>query len=129
VSSSDHGPADAYDAGMQVRREVLGDEHVDAASAASCPLTSDFQELVTRYAWGSVWTRPGLDRRSRSIVTLTALVAGRHWDELEFHLRAAQRNGLTAGEIAEVLLQTAVYCGVPAANTAFGVARRVLGEQ
>ena len=129
MSSADPGPADAYDAGMQVRREVLGDEHVDAASAASGPLTRDFQELVTRYAWGSVWTRPGLDRRSRSIVTLTALIAGRHWDELEFHLRAAQRNGLTAEEITEVLLQTAVYCGVPAANTAFGVARRVLGEQ
>ena len=121
--------ADPYDAGMQVRREVLGDKHVDAASAASGPLTRDFQELVTRYAWGSVWTRPGLDRRSRSIVTLTALVAGRHWDELEFHLRAAQRNGLTAEEIGEVLLQTAVYCGVPAANTAFGIARRVLEEQ
>ena len=129
MSSADPGPADAYDAGMQVRREVLGDEHVDAASAASGPLTRDFQELVTRYAWGSVWTRPGLDRRSRSIVTLTALIAGRHWDELEFHLRAAQRNGLTAEEITEVLLQTAVYCGVPAANTAFSVARRVLGEQ
>jgi 3-oxoadipate enol-lactonase/4-carboxymuconolactone decarboxylase len=129
MSSSDHSSADPYDAGMQVRREVLGDEHVDAASAASGPFTRDFQELVTRYAWGSVWTRPGLDRRSRSIVTLTALVAGRHWDELEFHLRAAQRNGLTVEEITEVLLQTAVYCGVPAANTAFAVARRALGEQ
>jgi 4-carboxymuconolactone decarboxylase len=129
MSSSDHASADPYDAGMQVRREVLGDEHVDAASAASGPFTRDFQELVTRYAWGSVWTRPGLDRRSRSIVTLTALVAGRHWDELEFHLRAAQRNGLTVEEITEVLLQTAVYCGVPAANSAFAVARRALGEQ
>ena len=128
MSASDDGPTDPYDAGMRVRREVLGDEHVDAASAASGPLTRDFQDLVTRYAWGSVWTRPGLDRRSRSIVTLTALVAGRHWDELEFHLRAAQRNGLDAEEITEVLLQTAVYCGVPAANTAFGIARRVLGE-
>jgi len=128
VSASEDGPPDPYDAGMRVRREVLGDEHVDAASAATGPLTRDFQELVTRYAWGSVWTRPGLDRRSRSIVTLTALVAGRHWDELEFHLRAAQRNGLTAEEITEVLLQTAVYCGVPAANTAFGIARRVLVE-
>ena len=134
MSSPDNGHADddwddPYDAGMRVRRDVLGDEHVDAASAASGPLTRDFQELVTRYAWGSVWTRPGLDRRSRSIVTLTALVAGRHWDELEFHLRAALRNGLSAEEITEVLLQTAVYCGVPAANTAFGIARRVLGEQ
>ena len=134
MRSPDNGHADddwddPYDAGMRVRRDVLGDEHVDAASAASGPLTRDFQELVTRYAWGSVWTRPGLDRRSRSIVTLTALVAGRHWDELEFHLRAALRNGLSAEEITEVLLQTAVYCGVPAANTAFGIARRVLGEQ
>jgi 4-carboxymuconolactone decarboxylase len=128
VSAPDES-TDRYDAGMRVRREVLGDEHVDAASAATGPVTRDFQELVTRYAWGSVWTRPGLDRRSRSIVTLTALVAGRHWDELEFHLRAALRNGLTAEEITEVLLQTAVYCGVPAANTAFGIARRVLGEQ
>ncbi len=128
MSPDPAGRADPYDAGMQVRREVLGDQHVDAASAASGPLTRDFQDLVTRYAWGSVWTRPGLDRRSRSIVTLTALVAGRHWDELEFHLLAAQRNGLTAEEIGEVLLQTAVYCGVPAANTAFGIARRVLEE-
>ena len=126
---TDRDWADPYDAGMRVRREVLGDEHVDAASAATGPLTGDFQELVTRYAWGSVWTRPGLDRRSRSIVTLTALVAGRHWDELEFHLRAALRNGLTVEEVTEVLLQTAVYCGVPAANTAFAVARRALGEQ
>ena len=128
MSPDPAGWADPYDAGMQVRREVLGDQHVDAASPASGPLTRDFQDLVTRYAWGSVWTRPGLDRRSRSIVTLTALVAGRHWDELEFHLLAAQRNGLTAEEIGEVLLQTAVYCGVPAANTAFGIARRVLEE-
>jgi 4-carboxymuconolactone decarboxylase len=128
VSAPDES-TDRYDAGMRVRREVLGDEHVDAASAATGPVTRDFQELVTRYAWGSVWTRPGLDRRSRSIVTLTALVAGRHWDELEFHLRAALRNGLTAEEITEVLLQTAVYCGVPAANTAFAVARRVLEGQ
>jgi len=126
--STPHESADPYDAGMRVRREVLGDAHVDAASSAAGPLTRDFQELVTRFAWGSVWTRPGLDRRSRSIVTLTALVAGRHWDELEFHLRAALRNGLSAGEISEVLLQTAVYCGMPAANTAFAVARRVLEE-
>lgn len=126
--STPHESADPYDAGMRVRREVLGDAHVDAASSAAGPMTRDFQELVTRFAWGSVWTRPGLDRRSRSIVTLTALVAGRHWDELEFHLRAALRNGLSAGEISEVLLQTAVYCGMPAANTAFAVARRVLEE-
>jgi 4-carboxymuconolactone decarboxylase len=129
VSQAPDGYTDPYDAGMQVRREVLGDEHVDAAAAGTSPVTEDFQELITRYAWGSVWTRPGLDRRSRSIVTLTALVAGRHWGELEFHLRAALRNGLSVAEITEVLLQTAVYCGVPAANSAFAVARRVLDEQ
>ena len=117
---------DDLQAGMRVRREVLGDEHVDRATVS--PVTADFQELITRYAWGRVWTREGLDRRSRSIVTLTALVAGRHFDELEFHLRAALRNGLSREEIVEVLLQTAVYCGVPAANSAFAVADRVLGE-
>ena len=115
-----------YEAGMRVRREVLGDEHVDRATASSTPVTEEFQEFITRYAWGGVWTREGLDRRSRSIVTITALVAGRHFDELEFHLRAALRNGLTQEEIVEVLLQTAVYCGVPAANSAFAVAARVL---
>ncbi|HEX6517300.1 MAG TPA: 4-carboxymuconolactone decarboxylase [Nocardioidaceae bacterium] len=119
---------DPYDEGMRVRREVLGDEHVDRATAGATDVTRDFQELVTRYAWGAIWTREGLDRRSRSMVTLTALVAGRHFDELEFHLRAALRNGLTRDEVVEVLLQTAVYCGVPAANSAFAVARRVLGE-
>jgi 3-oxoadipate enol-lactonase/4-carboxymuconolactone decarboxylase len=122
------GDTDPYDAGMEVRRAVLGDDHVDRASAGATDVTRDFQELVTRYAWGSIWTRDGLDRRSRSIVTLTALVAGRHFDELEFHLRAARRNGLSRAEIVEVLLQTAVYCGVPAANSAFAVAKRVLAE-
>lgn len=117
-----------FEAGMRVRREVLGDDHVDAAEAARTPVTDDFQDLITRFAWGAIWTRPGLDRRSRSIVTVTALVAGHHWGELEFHLRAALRNGLTAEEITEILLQTAVYCSVPTANTAFGVARRVLAE-
>lgn len=115
-----------YEDGMRVRREVLGDEHVDRATARTTPVTEEFQEFITRYAWGGVWTREGLDRRSRSIVTLTALVAGRHFDELEFHLRAALRNGMTQEEIVEVLLQTAVYCGVPAANSAFAVAARVL---
>lgn len=117
-----------YDAGMVVRREVLGDEHVDRATAGITDLDRDFQELITRYAWGGIWTRPGLDRRSRSIVTLTALVAGRHFEELEFHLRAALRNGLTREEIVEVLLQTAVYVNVPSANSAFAVAKRVLAE-
>jgi 3-oxoadipate enol-lactonase/4-carboxymuconolactone decarboxylase len=121
-------PHDDYDAGMAVRREVLGDEHVDRASAGITDVTRDFQEFITKYAWGGIWTRPGLDRRSRSIVTLTALVAGRHFDELEFHLRAALRNGLTREEIVEVLLQTAVYVNVPSANSAFAVAKRVLAE-
>jgi 3-oxoadipate enol-lactonase/4-carboxymuconolactone decarboxylase len=122
---SDHGPS--YEDGMRVRREVLGDEHVERASAGVSEVTRDFQEFITRYAWGGIWTRPGLDRRSRSIVTLTAMVAGGHVDELEFHLHAALRNGLTREEIVEVLLQTTVYCGAPAANSAFAVAARVLG--
>ena len=111
---------------MRVRREVLGDEHVDAAVARTTDLTRDFQELITRYAWGEIWTRPGLDRRTRSCITLTALVALGRFEELELHLAAARRNGLGDDEIKEVLLQTAIYCGVPAANTAFGVAQRVL---
>lgn len=113
---------------MAVRREVLGDEHVDRAVAGTTDVTRDFQDFITQYAWGGIWTRPGLDRRSRSIAVLTALVAGRHFEELEFHLRAALRNGLTREEIVEVLLQSAVYVGVPAANAAFTVAKRVLAE-
>ncbi|HSL63904.1 MAG TPA: 4-carboxymuconolactone decarboxylase [Gaiellaceae bacterium] len=116
----------SYEEGMRVRREVLGDEHVDAAVARTTDLTRDFQELITRYAWGEIWTRPGLDRRTRSCITLTALVALGRFEELELHLAAARRNGLGDDEIKEVLLQTAIYCGVPAANTAFGVAQRVL---
>lgn len=116
------------EAGTRVRREVLGDAHVDRANASVTDVDRDFQELVTRYAWGGIWTRPGLARRDRSIAVLTALVAGRHFDELEFHLRAALTNGLTREEIVEVLLQAAVYCGVPAANSAFAVAKRVLDE-
>ena len=116
------------EAGMRVRREVLGDAHVDRATAGGADVTGDFQDFITRYAWGGVWARPGLSRRERSIAVLTALVAGRHLDELELHLRAALRNGLTEQEIVEVLLQSAVYCGVPAANSAFAVARRVLAE-
>ena len=115
-----------YDDGMAVRREVLGDEHVDRATAGTTEVTEEFQDFITRYAWGGIWTRPGLERRDRSIVTLTALIAGRHFEELEFHLRAALRNGLTKEEIIEVLLQNAVYVGVPAANSAFAVASRVL---
>jgi 3-oxoadipate enol-lactonase/4-carboxymuconolactone decarboxylase len=114
--------------GMKVRREVLGDEHVDRAVAGTTDLTHDFQELITEYAWGGIWTRPGLDRRSRSVVTLTALVARGHHEELGMHLRAAVRNGLTHDEIKEVLLQTAIYCGVPDANTAFRIAQQVLED-
>ncbi|MER6998801.1 4-carboxymuconolactone decarboxylase [Streptomyces sp. NPDC000410] len=120
---------DPYEAGMKVRREVLGDAHVDRATAAADDFTGDFQELITRYAWGEVWTRDGLDRRTRSAVTLTALVAGGHLDELAFHTRAALRNGLTPVEIREVLMQAAVYCGVPAANSAFRVAQAVIREE
>lgn len=123
------GHADPYEAGMRVRRQVLGDAHVDRVLAASDDFDADFQELITRYAWGEVWTREGLDRRTRSCVTLTALVAGGHLDELAFHTRAALRNGLTPAEIKEVLIQTAVYCGVPAANSAFRVARAVIQEE
>ncbi len=114
--------------GLAVRREVLGAEHVDAALERADATTEAFQELITEFAWGRVWTRPGLDRRTRSAITLTALVARNHLAELELHLRAALRNGLTREEIVEVLLQSAVYCGVPAANAAFGVAQRVLAE-
>ena len=114
--------------GLAVRREVLGPEYVDAALARVDATTAEFQEMITEYAWGHIWTRPGIDRRMRSAVTLTALVAHGHLAELELHLRGALRNGLTREEIVEILLQTAIYCGVPAANSAFGVARRVLAE-
>jgi len=119
----------AYDRGMRVRREVLGDEHVDAATGRTTEFTADFQDFITRYAWGEIWARPGLDRRMRSCITLTALVALGRLDELEMHVRAAVRNGLTPEEIGEVFLQSAVYCGVPAANSAFAVASRVLSER
>jgi 4-carboxymuconolactone decarboxylase len=115
--------------GMRVRREVLGEVHVDRAVATTTAFTADFQDLITRYAWGEIWTRPGLDRRTRSCMTLTALAALGHLDELAMHVRAALRNGLTPDEIKEVLLQVAVYCGVPAANSAFAVAQRVLREE
>jgi 4-carboxymuconolactone decarboxylase len=114
--------------GMAVRREVLGDEHVDRAMAAATDLTADFQRLITRYAWGEIWTRPGLDRRTRSCVTLAMLVALNRPEELAMHLRAATNNGVTQAEIKELLLQTAVYCGVPAANAAFAIAQRVLAS-
>jgi 4-carboxymuconolactone decarboxylase len=115
-----------HEQGMRVRREVLGDEHVDRAIEGTTDLTRDFQDLITRYAWGDAWSRPGLDRRTRSCITLMALIALGREDELAMHLRAAIRNGLTREEISEVLLHSAIYCGVPAANGAFKVAQRVL---
>ena len=132
MTDPDGDPADArstYEAGMAVRRQVLGDAHVDRAEARTTDLSRDFQSFITRYAWGEVWTRPGLDRRTRSVVTLTALIAHGHWEELAMHVRAALRNGLTPAEIGEVILQAGVYCGVPAANRAFAVAQGVLDEQ
>jgi 4-carboxymuconolactone decarboxylase len=121
---------DRYDEGMKVRREVLGDEHVDRSTERATDFTRDFQELITRYAWGEIWTRPGLDRKTRSCITLATLVAGGRTEELALHVRAALRNGLTPAEIKEVLLHCAVYCGVPAANSAFAVAQRVIdGEK
>ena len=118
----------AHEQGMKVRREVLGDEHVDRAIARTTPVTEEFQDLITRYAWGEIWARPGLDRRMRSAITLMALVALNREEELAMHVRAALRNGLTPDEIKEVILQSAVYCGVPAANGAFAVLQRVLEE-
>jgi 4-carboxymuconolactone decarboxylase len=120
--------SDAFERGMRTRREVLGDEHVDEANARKTAFTEDFQELITRYAWGEIWSRDGLDRRTRSCITLTALVALGREEELAMHVRAALRIGLTPNEIKEVLLHSAIYCGVPAANGAFAVAQRVLDE-
>jgi 4-carboxymuconolactone decarboxylase len=117
-----------YNRGMKVRREVLGDEHVDRTIGRATEFTADFQDFITRYAWGEIWSRPGLDLKTRSCITLTALVALGRLDELELHVRAAIRNGLREKEIEEVFLQSAVYCGVPAANSAFAVAQRVLSE-
>jgi 4-carboxymuconolactone decarboxylase len=122
--------SDAYEKGMRTRREVLGDEHVDRALAEASEHSAEFQDFITRYAWGEIWTRPGLDRRTRSCITLTALIALGRFDELDLHIRAARRNGLTPDEIKEILLHCAVYCGVPAANSAFVVFQRVLtGEE
>jgi 4-carboxymuconolactone decarboxylase len=119
----------AYERGMAVRREVLGDEHVDRAIENTTPFTAPFQEFITKMAWGEVWGRDGLDRRARSMVTLAVLTALGRQEELAMHVRAARRNGLTAAEIGEVLLHTAVYAGVPAANSAFAIAQRVLSEE
>lgn len=114
--------------GTRVRREVLGDAHVDRAVAATTPLTAPFQDLVTRYAWGDVWSRPGLDRRTRSMLTLALLAALGHDTELALHVRAAVTNGVTHDEIGEVMVHTAVYAGVPAANSALAVAQQVLDQ-
>jgi 4-carboxymuconolactone decarboxylase len=119
---------EVYRDGMRVRREVLGDAHVDRAVAGTTRFTAPFQDLITRYAWGSVWSRPGLDRRTRSAITLALLAALGRDEELAMHVRAARRNGLSPAEIGEVLLHTAVYAGVPAANSAYAIAQRVLDE-
>ena len=116
-----------YDEGMAIRREVLSDAHVDRAIDGTTEFTADFQDFITRVAWGDVWARPGLQRRERSIAVLSSLIALGHHEEFAMHVRAARRNGLTVDEIREVILQSAVYAGVPAANTAFRIADRVLG--
>jgi 4-carboxymuconolactone decarboxylase len=117
-----------HERGTEIRREVLGDEHVDAAVERTTTFTADFQDLITRFAWGEIWTRPGLDRKTRSCITLTALMARGQLEELALHVGGAVRNGLTEEEIKEVLLHGAIYCGVPAANAAFAVAQRVLDD-
>ena len=117
-----------YEAGMQVRRAVLGDAHVDRAQANRTPFSGDFQDLITRYAWGEIWTRPGLPRHTRSLMTICMMVALNREEELKLHLRAASNNGVTRDEIKEALLQTAIYCGVPAANSAFALAQKVFAE-
>lgn len=119
---------EVFDNGMKVRREVLSDAHVDRANANKDEFSEDFQDLISKYAWGTIWTRPGLDRRMRSAVTLTAMVAGGYWEELAMHVKAARRNGVTVEEIKEILLQTAIYCSVPAANVAFKTAKEALAE-
>jgi 4-carboxymuconolactone decarboxylase len=113
---------------MRIRREVLGDEHVDAAIERTTSFTAEFQDLITRYAWGEIWSRPGLDRPTRSMITLALMVALNRGEEFRMHVRAALNNGVTHDEIKEVLLQCAIYCGVPAANSAFHAAKEVLGS-
>ncbi len=123
---SDTSDSDRSKAGMKVRRAVLGDAHVDRAEAAKTEFTADFQDLITRYAWGEIWTRPGLDRKTRSCMVLTAMMALGHWPEFRMHVRAAFTNGLTADDIKEVILQATIYCGVPVANHAFKEATEVI---
>ena len=117
-----------FEAGMKIRREVLGDAHVDAAIAKRNVFSDAFQELITRYAWGEIWTRPGLPRQTRSLITVAMLVALNREEELRLHLRADLRNGATQEEIRETLLQSAIYCGVPAANSAFRIAQDIFTE-
>ena len=118
-----------FEAGMKIRREVLGDAHVDAAIAKRNAFSEEFQDLITRYAWGEIWTRPGLSRQTRSLITVALLVALNREEELRMHLRAALRNGATQEEIRETLLQSAIYCGVPAANSAFRIAQEIFTEE
>ena len=122
-------PSSSGSDGDRTRREVLGDEHVDRAQARTTEFTRPFQEFIERYAWGDVWSRPGLDRRARSMITLAALTSLGAENEIAMHVRAARRHGLTPEEIAEVLLHTALYAGLPAANAAFAIAQRVLEEE
>jgi 4-carboxymuconolactone decarboxylase len=117
-----------YDAGLGVRRAVLGDAHVDRSLANRTDLTTEFQNLITRYAWGEIWTRPGLPRHTRSLVTIAMMVALNRSEELALHLRAAKNNGVSRDEIKEILMQTAIYCGVPAANSAFHLAQKIFDE-
>lgn len=126
---SDPKKSETYASGMKVRRAVLGDAHVDRTTAAITDFNRDFQDFITRYAWGEIWTRPGLDRKTRSCMVLTATIALGKWDEFRLHMRAGFNNGLTEDEIKEVILQAAVYCGVPAANHAFREAAAVLAER
>jgi len=121
--------SDAYERGMKVRRAVLGDAHVDRATASITDLNREFQDLITRYAWGEIWSRPGLDRKTRSCMVLTAMIALAHWDEFRMHVRAGFNNGLTEADIREIILQSAIYCGVPAANHAFKEAAAVIAER
>jgi 4-carboxymuconolactone decarboxylase len=121
--------SDRYEEGMRIRREVLGDDHVDRAIEHTTPDTEAFQDLITRYAWGEIWARPALDRRTRSAITLMALVALGREHELAMHIRGGLRNGLTRDEIGEVLLQSAIYCGVPAANRAFAIFEDVMADE
>jgi len=118
-----------YSEGMKTRRAVLGDKYVDAATKAATDFDRDFQELITKYAWGEIWSREGLPKHTRSLITISLLVALNREDELRLHLRAARRNGVTADEIKETLMHCAVYCGVPAANAAFKIAREILAEE